>query len=143
VKVVAQSFETVEDLQHLSTAWRSLWRRAPAATVFQSPDWLIAWWRHFAPGQLLCIALWQGEELVACAPLYREAEDARLLPLGISLSDYLDVLIADGDEQSVRQTLQAEFARADCTEICFPSAAPNAAVLAIAPDDFAVLRSPA
>ena len=53
--------------------------RAGAATVFQAPDWLIAWWRHFAPGQLTCIALWRGEELVAIAPLYREEGSRRLL----------------------------------------------------------------
>jgi CelD/BcsL family acetyltransferase involved in cellulose biosynthesis len=143
VTLVVQTLDTLGDLQHLSTAWRDLWRRAPAATVFQSPDWLIAWWRHFAPGRLMCITLWQGDELVACAPLYREAESGRLLPLGISLSDYLDVLIADGEGQSARHALQTELARADCREICFPNVAPDAAILAIAPDDFAVCRSPA
>jgi CelD/BcsL family acetyltransferase involved in cellulose biosynthesis len=143
VKFVAQTLDTVEDLQHLSTAWRGLWQRAPAATVFQSPDWLIPWWRHFAPGQLLCIALWRGDELVACAPLYREAGSGRLLPLGISLSDYLDVLIADGGGQSARQALQAELGRVDCREICFPAVAPDAAVFTIAPEDFAIDRSPA
>ena len=29
-----------------------LWRRAPAATPFQSPAWLIPWWRHFGSGEL-------------------------------------------------------------------------------------------
>jgi CelD/BcsL family acetyltransferase involved in cellulose biosynthesis len=109
--------------------------------VFQSPAWLIPWWRHFAPGRLRCIALWRGDELVACAPLYREAESGRLLPLGIALSDYLDVLIADGHHQSARQALQAEFTRADCRAICFPAVAPHAAILAITPEGFAIDRS--
>ena len=29
-----------------------LWRRAPAATPFQAPAWLIPWWRHFGNGEL-------------------------------------------------------------------------------------------
>ncbi|MEA2857910.1 MAG: hypothetical protein QOH98_2231 [Methylobacteriaceae bacterium] len=143
MKLVAQTLETVEDLQYLSSGWRGLWRRAPAATVFQSPDWLIPWWRHFAPGQLRCIAVWRGDELVACAPLYREVESGRLFPLGISLSDYLDVLIADGGGQSACQALQAELARADCREICFPAVAPDAAILAIIPDELTLSRRPA
>lgn len=143
MKLVVQALNTVEDLQHLSIAWCGLWRRAPAATVFQSPDWLLPWWRHFAPGQLLCIALWQDEELVACAPLYREAESGRLLPLGISLSDCLDVLIAVGREQSARQALQTELARADCRAICFPAVAPHAAIFTMTLEGFATDRSPA
>ncbi|GAA0540818.1 CelD/BcsL family acetyltransferase involved in cellulose biosynthesis [Rhizomicrobium palustre] len=75
----------------LKPEWQALWRRSARATPFQSPDWLIAWWDIFAPGELFILTLRQEGRLVALAPLYREGR--RLLPIGISLSDYQDILI--------------------------------------------------
>src|SRR5581483_4230358 len=84
-----------ERLAALAPEWWALWARAPTATPFQSPAWLLPWWRHFSPGRLMSIAVWQHQRLVALAPLYLEENPggARLLPLGISLSDYLDLLL--------------------------------------------------
>jgi len=86
------------ELDQLEAAWWELWRRCPGTTPFQSPAWLIPWWRAFAPGALCTIALHAGPRLAGLAPLYLEqaAEGARLLPLGIAASDYIDVL-ADPD----------------------------------------------
>jgi CelD/BcsL family acetyltransferase involved in cellulose biosynthesis len=101
------------------------------------------WWRHFAPGQLTCIALWRGEELVAIAPLYREEGSGRLLPLGISLSDCLDVLIAGDVGHPARDALQAQIARAaEAGEICFPDVAPNASVLGLALNEYSASKRP-
>ncbi|GGH32635.1 glycosyl transferase [Alsobacter metallidurans] len=82
-------------LAALEPAWRSLWRRCPAATPFQSPAWLRPWWAVFHPGALATVAVWDGPVLVALAPLYREngPDGGRLLPVGISLSDFCDVLL--------------------------------------------------
>jgi CelD/BcsL family acetyltransferase involved in cellulose biosynthesis len=85
----------VEQLAALVPQWRDLWQRSETATPFQSPDWLLPWWDVFAPGELRCVAVRSGERLVALAALYHEASmyGSRLLPLGVSLSDYLDILI--------------------------------------------------
>ena len=85
----------VPGLTELARAWEALWNRAAGATPFQSPLWLIPWWRAFAPGELFTMAVWRESRLVGLAPLYLETGPlgVRLLPLGISLSDYLDVLI--------------------------------------------------
>ena len=80
-------------LARLEADWWALWRRCPNATSFQSPAWLLAWWRDFAPGPLATIAVWDGSELVGLAPLYLEAGSARLLPIGVGITDHLDVLI--------------------------------------------------
>ncbi|MBX6322347.1 MAG: glycosyl transferase family 1, partial [Rhodospirillaceae bacterium] len=81
-------------LEALAPAWRDLWALCPEATAFQSPDWLVPWWRAFAPGTLATIAVWRGERLVGLAPFYGEpVPGGRLVPLGISLSDHLDVLL--------------------------------------------------
>jgi CelD/BcsL family acetyltransferase involved in cellulose biosynthesis len=84
-------------LARLEPAWWDLLRRCPAATPFQSPAWLLPWWEAFHPGPLCTIAAHAGERLVALAPLYLERTGGyrRLLPIGISISDYHDVL-ADG-----------------------------------------------
>jgi CelD/BcsL family acetyltransferase involved in cellulose biosynthesis len=98
--------EIVSDREALEVSrqpWWELWRRCPSATPFQTPPWLIAWWRCFKPGELATIAVWRGSRLVGLAPFYMEraAQGDRLLPLGISLSDYLDVLIEPDGYESI------------------------------------------
>ena len=92
------SVEVLRDahaLAALAPAWWSLWRRIPSATPFLSPAWLIPWWRHFAPGELFTIAAYRSKRLIGLGPFYVEddAYGRRILPVGISLSDYLDVLL--------------------------------------------------
>ena len=38
---------TPEELERLREEWLALWRRSPTATPFQSPMWLLPWWRAF------------------------------------------------------------------------------------------------
>jgi CelD/BcsL family acetyltransferase involved in cellulose biosynthesis len=141
VSVVAKRITTLEDLDRMRADWHALWRRSPEATIFQSPDWLIPWWQHFAPGELISIALWDGEDLVGLSPLYTEEGSRRVLPLGISLSDCLDVLVAENGH-SVRRALEAHIGRIPgCSEICFPDIAPNASVLSLAFEGFLANKS--
>jgi CelD/BcsL family acetyltransferase involved in cellulose biosynthesis len=81
-------------LSALAAEWGSLWDRCPGATPFQSPAWLLPWWRHFAPGELLVATLRHDGHLRGLAPFYVEngVLGRRVLPIGISLSDYHDVL---------------------------------------------------
>jgi CelD/BcsL family acetyltransferase involved in cellulose biosynthesis len=99
----------VEQLAALVPEWRELWRRSEIATLFQSPDWLLPWWDVFGPGELRCVAVHCGGYLVALAPLYRETgpHGSRLLPLGISLSDYLDILVDPACPQSANEIARA------------------------------------
>ncbi len=39
-----------DDLDTIAADWRVLHARCPTASPFQSPDWLIPWWRAFRPG---------------------------------------------------------------------------------------------
>jgi CelD/BcsL family acetyltransferase involved in cellulose biosynthesis len=50
------------------------------------------WWDMFAPGALRVIAVHENGELTGLAPLYQDGNTLR--PIGVSLSDYQDVLIA-------------------------------------------------
>jgi CelD/BcsL family acetyltransferase involved in cellulose biosynthesis len=94
-RLAAELITDDEAFEALEPSWWALWRRSETATPFQSPAWQLPWWRNFAPGPLRTVALWQEQRLVGLAPFYLEdgAIGRRLLPVGISLSDYLDVLV--------------------------------------------------
>src|SRR3954449_12265445 len=91
--LTTETVDTVEGLTRLLPQWWALWDRCPMATPFQSPAWLLPWWRAFAPGTLQVVAVRRADRLVALAPLYREHRSGRILPLGIGVSDYLDLLL--------------------------------------------------
>jgi CelD/BcsL family acetyltransferase involved in cellulose biosynthesis len=133
------SIQIVADLPSLAAlepAWWDLWRRAPAATPFQSPAWLLAWWRAFAPGRLASIVLRQGGRLAGLAPLYIEGRggDGRLLPLGIGVSDYLDLLIDPEGDRPPARLLAAALERLPAWRcLSLEELAPAAAAFALPP----------
>lgn len=91
-------------LTAIEPEWWDLWRRASAATPFQSPAWLLAWWEAFAPGELLVLSARHSGRLVGLAPFYIE-HGRRVLPIGISVSDYQDILADDDHADAVRHGL--------------------------------------
>ena len=122
------------DLLRIAPAWRELFRRIPTAVPFAAPAWLIPWWQVFAPGRLATVALWDGDTLAALAPTYVEAGAAqrRLLPLGIGISDHMDVLV-DPAQAEVGVVLAEAIGvmREDWDLWSAEEAMPNAAVLAL------------
>ncbi len=104
---------TTEALATIESEWLDLWRRDPRATPFQSPMWLLPWWRHFGSNDLRVIALRQQGRLEALAPLYvvRDEDESLGLFLGTGISDYLDVLCGTGDHAGA---LMAALAEIDC-----------------------------
>ncbi|MBV1798402.1 GNAT family N-acetyltransferase [Siccirubricoccus sp. G192] len=92
-------------LEQLRPDWARLWAIVPSATPFQSPDWLIPWWRHIGEGELLTLAIRESGELVGLLPFYIYTQPGdggrRLFPLGIGTTDYLDALVAPGREREV------------------------------------------
>src|SRR3954468_3338998 len=93
--LTTETVDTVEGLTRLLPQWWALWDRIPSATPFQSPAWLLPWWRAFEPGSLLVITVRQARRLVGLAPFYIEqgALGRRVLPIGTSVTDYIDVLL--------------------------------------------------
>lgn len=102
-------------LQQLRPEWWDLWRRSVSATPFQTPAWLLAWWNVFHPGELLTITVRCDGRLVGLAPFYIEAGERgrRVLPLGISISDYLDILIDPVHAQGALDAIAAHMAKTD------------------------------
>lgn len=107
-------------LEARAPEWWDLWRGTPTATPFLSPAWLLPWYRSFAPGPLLAICVWRGRRLTGLAPLYREQDPGgdRILPLGIGISDYLDLLIAPGEESAGTLVWQALFEAPEPWRLC-------------------------
>ncbi len=107
---------TAEGLERLRPEWAALWRQArPAPTPFQSPAWLIPWWRHVGEGALLTLAARDATgRLVGLAPLYihTAAGTGRrsVFPLGIATTDYLDALVAPGWQAAVMRGVFAHLA---------------------------------
>lgn len=101
-------------LEALRPEWSALWRRCPTATVFQSPEWLLPWWRHLGEGALATLALREEGRLCALIPLFIRAGDdgkRRAALLGEGISDTLDVLAEPGREALAASALLAWLAR--------------------------------
>jgi CelD/BcsL family acetyltransferase involved in cellulose biosynthesis len=84
-----------ESLARLRPEWEALWRRDPAATPFQSPAWLLAWWQFFGTAEPLMLTARDDGDLVGLLPLYllRDGDRRKLLPIGVGLSDYIGALL--------------------------------------------------
>jgi len=90
--VASAGISVTTNLADLRPEWERLWRRDPAATPFQSPAWLLAWWRFFGSGEPIVLTAHGGGGLVGLLPLYRLRERGcrKLLPIGVGLSDHVD-----------------------------------------------------
>ncbi len=85
-----------EELEALRPEWSELLDRCPSATPFQSPEWLLAWWKHFGSGRLQVAVLRREGRLAGIAPLFIDTSSRRLAFIGSGISDHLDVLIEPG-----------------------------------------------
>jgi CelD/BcsL family acetyltransferase involved in cellulose biosynthesis len=112
-----EEIDSLAGLIGISGEWSALWRRVPAATLFQSKEWLIPWWRHLGEGDLWTLVIRNKATARVCglAPFFvrRSGPDDKrqLLPLGTGISDYLDVLIEPGMEFPASAALFAHLER--------------------------------
>jgi len=105
----------------LRPEWEELWQRDPAATPFQSPAWLEAWWDYFGTSEPLVLTARCGAELVGLLPLYllREPGCRKLLPIGVGLSDHIDALIDPIADDGVVDLLIAAVAQTQGWDECW------------------------
>ncbi|HST75245.1 MAG TPA: GNAT family N-acetyltransferase [Acetobacteraceae bacterium] len=110
-------------LATLRPSWERLWRRASSATPFQSPAWLLPWWRQFGTGAPRVAILRDGGGLEGILPLYvlQDGAERRLLPMGAGITDYQDALLAPGlPADAARLLLEVALRRArrDGVTVC-------------------------
>jgi CelD/BcsL family acetyltransferase involved in cellulose biosynthesis len=133
------------ELCALLPEWTRLWQRAPDAAPFQSPAWLMAWWRHFATGPLYILTAHARGELVGVLPLYRRDEPGirKLLPLGIGVSDYIDALADPAYPGLAGVLLAATLDIPEWQELSLPDLPPHSALVdAACPSGLAETRNP-
>jgi len=77
--------------------WERLLASSPAASIFNTPEWLGAWWEAFGSGhRLACLLFFDAAgELVGLAPLYRDEIEG---PRGLRLSRLR--FVGDGSNDS-------------------------------------------
>jgi CelD/BcsL family acetyltransferase involved in cellulose biosynthesis len=71
-RVESKVLSTLSELQALRREWGTLWNSDPAATVFQSFDWVLTWVAHYdhCIARLLVVACCAEGRLVGLAPFY-------------------------------------------------------------------------
>jgi CelD/BcsL family acetyltransferase involved in cellulose biosynthesis len=120
--------DTPDRLEALSSQWDALWRRTPEATPFQSPQWLLPWWKRFGSDAPYVITSASNEVLEALAPVYILRDDDSGESLGMLMgtgnSDYLDIL-------GQAEPLVAAMASADCQMWDFQQLRPSSQLLTV------------
>ncbi len=125
--------EEITEIRHLHALvpeWDRLWERLPACTPFQSPAWLLPWWRHvFAGGKLWALALRSNGRLAGLAPFFIYGMRERTVAvLGAGISDYPDVLVEPESAAAVFEHLAR---RASEWDVCnFQDLRPDSPMLA-------------
>jgi CelD/BcsL family acetyltransferase involved in cellulose biosynthesis len=116
----------VSALTALEAEWIELCHLTPGVTPFQTPLWLLPWWRAFGSDNLAVIAARSDGRLKALAPLYvirdDESDESLGVFLGTGISDYLDVI---GDATLVMD----EMCRIDCQLWDLQQLQPSSAML--------------
>ncbi len=100
-------------LATLRNEWRELWAQCPRATPFQSPDWLLPWWRQFGNDTPWVLTLRWEERLIGLLPLFLwERSGKRVASLiGSGITDHLDALVPPGFEQMAAESWFAYLAQ--------------------------------
>ncbi|MHC1764338.1 MAG: GNAT family N-acetyltransferase [Verrucomicrobiia bacterium] len=122
-------------LERLEPEWETLWNFCPTATPFQSPAWLISWWRHFGYGELWTLVVRHQGRLVGLLPVHRHT--GKVTFLGTGISDYLDALVAPGFEQTVTRAFFSHLmAHSRRWAVCdFQQMKPRSPLLSFRPGD--------
>jgi CelD/BcsL family acetyltransferase involved in cellulose biosynthesis len=135
--LTSEVISTTDQLASQALEWQQLWESDPRATPFQSPAWLLPWWKHLGEGQLFCVAVRDSDRLIALLPAFifqPEGKPTReLMFLGAGTTDYLDALIVSGREQeSLRAIFDAIVAhRAEWDTAVFRQLRPDSPLLGL------------
>ena len=85
-----------EDFGSLTDEWRALCGETPAASVFNTPDWLSAWWESCGGSQELHLFSFREDgALKGVAPMMQEGDTLRFIGLS-DLCDNHDFPMAEG-----------------------------------------------
>lgn len=103
---------TAAGLEALCGEWSALWDATLDAAPFQTPEWLLPWWKHLGGGELWTLALRDRAGLAGLAPLFvwRGGGARQVTLLGNGISDRLGLLAAPGRGREVAAAVLAHLA---------------------------------
>jgi CelD/BcsL family acetyltransferase involved in cellulose biosynthesis len=114
-------------------AWNALHHDSALRSPFLAWTWQTEWVRAFGDGRRL--EIWKvldgAGRLIAALPLYEAAPDVFRIVGGTDVSDYLDLLVAAGQEEAAWQALlEARGPSSAQWDLhCVPAASPTASLL--------------
>src|SRR5512137_2088040 len=99
-------YQSPQAFTALADEWNALLHRSSTDVPFLTLEWQSTWWQHFGYSDLLLLYASRDEAGALCgiAPLFRNCETGRreLNTVGCAdVSDYLDMIVAPGCEQTV------------------------------------------
>jgi CelD/BcsL family acetyltransferase involved in cellulose biosynthesis len=131
---------TWAELEENRLAWNRLLQASSYSSIFQTPEWLAAWWQSFGTNKnlLALVFIDADENTVGIAPLYSEQERflglpmqvLRLVGAGSGDSDALDFIIAPGYEQSCAEAFLSWLAQKAHCDVCALETLPQSSLIA-------------
>lgn len=130
-----QQLTSTEALVALVSEWKTLWDCSPRATLFQSPEWLLAWWEHLGAGEMHALTLREEGQLIGLFPLFRRTTEGnrQISAVGAGISDSIDLLAAPGREAEVAAAMLGHLAMSDDWDCAvLPDVPANSPLLCVA-----------
>src|SRR5579875_630664 len=112
--------DTFGGLEQIRGEWAAFERTVEGRTPFQSPEWLLTWWRHFGSGELQMLVFRAECAMAGVVPLFRHEWQGRrqLTLMGSGISDYLEPAIAPEHRNEVIERLRRYLVESDDWDIC-------------------------
>jgi len=131
---------TWEELEQFRESWDRLLQANPTSSIFQTPEWLAAWWKAFARNKELCGLVFadaQGRAL-SIAPLYRDQEFffgrtltmLHMVGAGSGDSDALDFITSPGNEEVCADAFMAWLDKQKDWDVCALETLPQVSLVA-------------
>jgi CelD/BcsL family acetyltransferase involved in cellulose biosynthesis len=118
------TLEVIDNLLRLleiKTEWSQFAENVPQTTPFQTPEWLLVWWRHFGSGELnVFVFRDEMEAIVGIVPCFLHDWRGRrqLTLIGSGISDYLEPLISPESRARVIDHLAHYLKNSEAWDIC-------------------------
>lgn len=131
---------TWEELEQYRESWNRLLQTNPASSIFQTPEWLAAWWQAFAGDKELFGLVFADAEghALGIAPLYREQNSflgrtfttLRMVGAGSGDSDALDFITSPGSEEVCAEAFVAWLSQQKDWDVCALETLPQNSLVA-------------
>jgi CelD/BcsL family acetyltransferase involved in cellulose biosynthesis len=135
-----QVCRTWAELEQFRESWNGLLKANPASSIFQTPEWLAAWWHAFARDKELLSLVFADAEgrTLGIAPLYREQSSffgrtlttLRMVGAGSGDSDALDFITSPGTEEVCAEVFVAWLDQQKDWDVCALETLPRNSLVA-------------